>query len=87
MSKGSPLISLRLPGETLRMLDLLIDRNNYSKNTEPWTRSSWVRDCVIDKVFHQFRAKFGGSVAKKQIAERLMSGELWNKDSQWSESF
>jgi hypothetical protein len=81
MSKGSPLIALRLPGETLAMLDQLIEKNNRSKRGEPWTRSSWLRDCIIDKVFHQFRARFRTTFEKVEVHEALIAGELFNKDS------
>jgi hypothetical protein len=81
MSKGSPLIAIRLPGDSLQQLDDLIAANNAIKRGEPWTRSSWIRDCVVDKVFHQWRARFKAGVLKADVADRLFGVEESNKDS------
>jgi hypothetical protein len=81
MSKGSPLIAIRLPGDSLQQLDELIAANNATKQGEPWTRSSWVRDCVVDKVFHQWRARFKTGVVKADVFDQLFGVDDEHKDS------
>ncbi len=75
MSKGSPLIAIRLPGDSLEKLDQLIADNNACKLGELWTRSSWIRDCVVDKVFHQWRGRFRRGVLKADVFDKLFRAD------------
>jgi hypothetical protein len=55
-SKGSPFISLRLPGGMLEELDSLIAAKNQRRRESPWTRSSFVISAIQEKIAHYARS-------------------------------
>lgn len=57
MSKGSPIITFRLVEDDLEILEETVERNNETRKQEPWTRSSWIRAAIVERLRHQERAK------------------------------
>jgi hypothetical protein len=57
MSKGSPIIGLRVTEPLYSRILETIERNNLTKHGEPWTITTWILDCVRDKLAHQDAAK------------------------------
>lgn len=57
MSKGSPIVTFRLKEDDLEILDETVERNNETRKEELWTRSSWLRAAIEERLRHQERAK------------------------------
>lgn len=50
MSRGSPLVSLRIPAELLELVDQTVARSMDTRKDGPWTRSSSILSAVEDKL-------------------------------------
>ena len=57
MSKGSKVVPVRIEAELLAMIDLLILRANEHTQEEPYTRSSWIKKALAEKINHLARSK------------------------------
>lgn len=51
MSKGSPIVPLRIPEEVLAEIDAKVSRSLASGN-DPHTRSSWILAAIREKLAH-----------------------------------
>ena len=56
MSKGSPIIPVRIPAELLAAVDAAIARTSLKRREGPWTRSAWILQALRDKLAHMERA-------------------------------
>jgi hypothetical protein len=61
MSKGSPLLSLRVPAELLDLVDDTVARSVHTRKEAPWTRSSFIIAAIEEKL-----KKMARSSGKKQ---------------------
>jgi hypothetical protein len=56
MSKGSPIISLRLSPLVLAAVDAAIERGNKYRTAAPWTRTAWIHAAIHEKLAHSIRS-------------------------------
>jgi hypothetical protein len=56
MSKGSPLLSLRIPAELLGLVDQAIARSVYTRKDGPWNRSSFILAAIEEKLAKMARS-------------------------------
>lgn len=57
MSKGSPIIGLRLPPEEYQALVDAIASNNESRKESPYDFSSWIRAAIRERLAKQARSR------------------------------
>lgn len=57
MSKGSPIVLLRVKQEVLDQIDAAVARSVDTRHDEPYTRSSWIMSAILAKLDHPARAK------------------------------
>jgi hypothetical protein len=57
MSRGNPITLLRLPPDLLRLIDEEVIRQNAFRPGEPYTRSSWIRQALKERLDHLARAR------------------------------
>jgi hypothetical protein len=57
MSKGSPIVNLRIPSDRLSLLDAEIDKVNRTRRDAPYTRSSFILAAIDDKLKHLKRSR------------------------------
>lgn len=50
MSRGSPLVSVRIPAELLELLDHAVARSVDTRRDGPWTRSSFIVAAIEEKL-------------------------------------
>lgn len=72
MSKGSPVVPIRLVPFVLERLDAAIAKNNTTRREEPWNRTTWIVDAILAKLAHQSRAEVQREKKrrKKELAKR-----------------
>jgi len=56
MSKGSPIVSVRVNPLLLASIDNVVARINKRRREEPLTRSTFILNCVLDKFDHLERS-------------------------------
>lgn len=56
MSKGSPVIRARVERDLYAQIQEAIRRANATTAEEPYSESSWVRKCILDRLAHLERA-------------------------------
>lgn len=67
MSKGSPIIPIRIPAEVLASMDLtIVQRNTYTHN-EPWSRSSFIISAIKDKIAKMERSRSGRAHKSRKV--------------------
>lgn len=59
MSKGSPVITLRIPQDMLDEMDSAIGSANWHSKIEPYRRASWIKAAIKQKLDHIKRSKKG----------------------------
>lgn len=57
MSKGTPVITIRIPPGVVQQIDEIAKQSINRKATEPWTRSSWIMQAIVDKLDHVRRGR------------------------------
>jgi hypothetical protein len=50
MSRGSPLLTVRIPAELLVLIDQAVARSKDTRAAGPWTRSSFVVQAIEEKL-------------------------------------
>ena len=50
MSRGSPVLTIRIPAELLRLVDQIVSRSVDTRRDGPWTRSSFILKAIEEKV-------------------------------------
>jgi metal-responsive CopG/Arc/MetJ family transcriptional regulator len=50
MSKGSPLLTIRIPAELLQLVDQAIARSVDTRRDGPWNRSSFIVKAIAEKL-------------------------------------
>ncbi len=50
MSKGSPIVQLRIPPFLLAEMDAVMVRSSERRFEGAWTRSSWIVQAIIDRL-------------------------------------
>jgi hypothetical protein len=50
MSRGSPLVSVRIPAELLELVDQVVARSVDTRPDGPWTRSSFIVAAIEEKL-------------------------------------
>ena len=56
MSRGSPILTLRIPAELLRLVDQKVARSVGTRRDGPWTRSSFVVRAIEEKLAKMARS-------------------------------
>lgn len=56
MSKGSPIIPVRVPADLLAQVDEFIARTADKRPDGAFTRTSFILKCVADKLAHIYRS-------------------------------
>ncbi len=67
MSKGSPIIPIRIEHALLHCLDTEIAKVNRTRKYEPYTRSSFILAAIKDKLKHLFRSRKTGKKPKTTL--------------------
>jgi len=57
MSKGSPIITFRVPDDLLAEMDSAINSANWHSKIEPYRRASWIKAAIREKLAHIKRSK------------------------------
>jgi hypothetical protein len=57
MSKGSPLVIVRMPAKLIDEMDRVMHLANHRRRGEPLTRSTFVRAAVKEKLAHMHRSR------------------------------
>lgn len=57
MSKGSPIITLRIPAELLANVQVVVAETGANCKGEPWNLTTWILQAIKDKLAHQQRAR------------------------------
>ena len=85
MSKGNPIIKLRVSREKLAEINSAIDSANVSRREEEYRISSWIRAAIEEKLAHLKRSK--RKKQKKQVDEGGVSETIFEvKEEAKSES-
>jgi hypothetical protein len=50
MSKGSQVVTVRIPAELLALMDQAVARSVHARRDGPWTRSSFIVDAIEEKL-------------------------------------
>jgi hypothetical protein len=69
MSRGSPVVLLRLPPALLVALDAEVERQNATRVDEPYDRSGWVRQAIRERL-----AKLGRGRRSRRARREEMAG-------------
>lgn len=56
-SKGSRIIPIRLPSDLLDQVDKAVQGSELRRKGEPWTRSSFIRRAIEEKLAHAARSR------------------------------
>jgi hypothetical protein len=67
MSKGSPIVHVRVDPALLHCLDSEIAKVNKRRSEAPYTRSSFILAALRDKLKHLFRSRKEGKRTKKDL--------------------
>lgn len=70
MSKGSPIVKFRIPYEAHLEMMLTIKRLNRKRKEEPFTVSSFLMSCLVERLDKLDR---GRNPPKKVFQERLVN--------------
>jgi hypothetical protein len=83
MSKGSPIITLRVNEQLLSDLEDEIRNANFNRKDTPYTRSSWILKAVTEKISHLKRSRKEGKAdaAKKKLKKRFDTDNKFIKNS------
>jgi hypothetical protein len=57
MSKGNPIVCMRLNAEYLDVLDALVLHHNATTPGEIWTRSDWIMAAIYEKLAKLARSR------------------------------
>ncbi len=57
MSKGSPIVPIRVPSDLLARIDQQIADSNPRRSAEPWTRSAFILSAVAEKLAKMERGR------------------------------
>jgi hypothetical protein len=71
MSRGNPIVQMRVDDEFLQRIDEAIESRNKHSREAPWTRSDWLRQAVLDKLSHIARSK-----GKKRTGDKSTHAEI-----------
>jgi hypothetical protein len=72
MSKGTQVITIRLSEYYTDKIDEAVKRRNVTTRREPWTRSCFIKQAILDKLAHMERSK------KKKVAKP----ETWSYEEE-----
>jgi len=67
MSKGSPVITVRVPQEVIDRIERHLERINLRRKEEPYTLRTFISQAIADKIDHVERSL--ESARKKKIRE------------------
>jgi hypothetical protein len=56
MSRGSPVLTVRIPAELLQLLDQTVARSVDTRLNGPWTRSSFIVKAIEEKLAKMARS-------------------------------
>jgi hypothetical protein len=56
MSRGSPLLTIRIPAELLGLVDAAVARSAHTRRDGPWTRTSFIVKAVEEKLMKLARS-------------------------------
>lgn len=60
MSRGSPIVPIRIPSELLAEMDQVILRANEVRRGEPWGRTGFILSAVREKLAKMERSRASG---------------------------
>lgn len=72
MSKGSPIVPIRIPDWLLALIDADIERSILNDQNPRDSRTSWILSAVQDVFLHRARAKLARHT--RQARRRVKSG-------------
>ena len=72
MSKGSPIVQVRIEPGLLHCIDTEIQKLNLRTKGEPYNRSSFIVKALKDKLCHIFRSRKEGKRPKKTLTEQVI---------------
>ena len=80
MSKGSPIISVRIPEPILAKLDKAMDRINTRRKDMPYTRHAFILAAIMDKLAHIERSRRRAKRERDddEVAADLIRKTCWN---------
>jgi len=76
--KGSPIITMRLPPEILEAVQEACERSNGTRTEEPYTVSSFIRACIIERFEKYARARAARQKKVKGATPIVLPGEALN---------
>lgn len=50
MASGSPIVPIRIPPVFLSLIDGAIKSANKQRKLQPYNRSTWILNCVLDRI-------------------------------------
>jgi hypothetical protein len=75
MSRGSQVVTLRIPPLLLAAIDAKVKESVQTKKDEPYNRSTWILQCIMEKFNHLERSK-SKCRKKKPASTSSTSGAL-----------
>lgn len=79
MSKGSPIVPIRIPPDLLGEMERVIAARNVVTRGEPWTRTGFVISAIREKLLKMERSRRGKAV-KPPIGGAKEKGEVEKKE-------
>jgi hypothetical protein len=70
--RGSKIVPVRIPDETLARIEVIVARSVLHSGKEPYTVSSWIKKCIAEELRH---LEAGSSAAKKARKARKLAAE------------
>jgi len=64
MSKGNPIVQIRLTAETISRIESIIHLSNMRRKDAPYDLSSWIRHAIKEKLDKLARSKKAPSSAE-----------------------
>lgn len=66
MSKGSPVVPIRIPATLLERIETQIAESNPRRKGEPWTRSAFILSAIEEKLAKMERSRKGSRIISQQ---------------------
>jgi hypothetical protein len=73
MSRGSPIVPIRIPVDLLAQVDAYVARSAHTRPGEPYTRSSWIIKAIEDRIAHARRSSRRG---RKSLPETVQNVQI-----------
>lgn len=74
MSRGSPIVPVRISPELLSQLKSLLEERNQRSSGAEWSMSDYIRSALAEKVAHTMRSRKGRKKPKGVIVHNVKEG-------------